>query len=113
MASHILRFRQADRNIFDDVRSGKKTVETRAATVKFRNIKPGDAVIFICGSDKFEKEVQSAETFKGIAEMLTKHNIGDIAPSLTNKEELEKMYYSFPGYREKIEQFGLIALKFA
>ena len=57
MAKHILKFRQADKDIFKDIRSGRKTVETRAGTVKFRNIKSEKTVIFICGKDKFEKKV--------------------------------------------------------
>lgn len=106
----ILRFRQADRAIFEDVRSGRKTVETRAATVKFRNIKPGDTVILICGKDKFEKKVRKAEIFKNIADLISKYKIKDIAPHLSTEEELRQMYAGFPGYGEKIAKSGLVAL---
>jgi len=112
MAKCLLRFRQVDKNIFDDIRSGKKTVETRAATAKFRNMKPGDSVIFVCGSEKFEREVKAAKIFRNIPELLLKYDFRKIAPRLSAPEELEKMYYSFPGYREKIAEFGLIALEF-
>lgn len=108
-----MRFRQVDKNIFEDIRSGKKTVETRAATTKFRNIKSGDSVVFVCGSEKFEREVKSAKIFRSIPELLSEYDFRKVAPRLSGPEELEKMYYSFPGYREKIAKFGLIALEFA
>ena len=112
MTKHILRFRQVDKNIFEDVRSGKKTVETRAATVRFKNIKPRDAVVFICGGDRLEKTVKSAQIFKTIQSLIQSHKVKDIAPRLSTEEDLTKMYRSFPGYEEKISKFGLIALKF-
>lgn len=112
MTKHILRFRQVDNGIFEDIRNGKKIVETRAATVKFRNIKLGDMVVFVCGKDKFERKVKRVQIFKSIASLLNKYKVKDIMPSLSNREELEKVYYSFPNYKEKIEKFGLIALEF-
>jgi len=112
MTKRILRFRQTDRGIFEDIRSGKKTVETRAATVKFKNIKIGDVMVFVCGQDRFEKEVQSAEIFKDVSSILKKYRVGDIAPQLAAEADLIKMYHSFPGYEEKIKKFGLIALRF-
>ena len=112
MANHIFRFRQSDKNIFDDIRSGRKAVETRAATTKFKNIKPADIVVFVCGKDRFEKEVKSAEIFKDVPSILKKYRVGDIAPRLATEGDLIKMYHSFPGYEEKIKKFGLIALRF-
>mgnify|MGYP001572091650 FL=1 len=112
MAKHILRFRQVDRDIFKDIRSGKKRVETRAATVKFRNIKSGDVVVFVCGGDKFERKVKSTQIFKDIKILLKSYKIRDIAPRLSSEKDLIKMYHSFPGYEEKIAKFGLIALRF-
>ena len=112
MAKHILRFRQTDRGIFDDIHSGKKRVETRAATVKYKNIKPGDVVVFVCGEDKFEKIVKSVRVFKDIKSLLKSHKVREIAPQLVAEGDLIKMYHSLPGYEEKILKFGLIALKF-
>ena len=112
MAKRVLRFRQADRDIFEDVRSGKKTVETRAAIIKFKNIKPGDAVVFICGKDRFEKKVKSVHAFKDIKSLLKNYKVKDIAPQLSTEDDLRKMYHSFPGYKEKIKRFGLVALEF-
>jgi ASC-1-like (ASCH) protein len=111
MKRYILRFRQIDRNIFEAIKNGEKTVETRAATVKYRNIAAGDIMSFVCGDECIEKNIESAEIFKDIDSLLQKHRLKDIGPYITNREHLIKMYYSFPGYKEKIAKFGLIALK--
>ena len=43
--------------------------------------------------------------------MLRVYKIKDIMPGLGTKKELEQAYYSYPGYKEKIEKFGLIAMQ--
>ena len=44
--------------------------------------------------------------------MLKKYKIEEINPFVKSEEELKKMYYSFPNYKEKIIKFGLVAFKF-
>lgn len=106
----VLRVREVDRKIFDDVKSGKKTVETRAATTKFCRIQPGDILVMVCGKDKFEKEIVCVEIFQTIPKMLQKYKVENIMPDASSEEDLIKMYSSFPGYEEKIKKFGLVAL---
>jgi ASC-1-like (ASCH) protein len=53
-----LRFREVDRGIFEDVLKSEKKIETRAATKKFLNIKPGDTIRCVCGKDRLEKRVK-------------------------------------------------------
>jgi len=107
-----LKFRVANQDIFDAIKTGGKKVETRAATERYRRIVAGDKVILICGKNKFEKRVRKIRTFKTIAALLKKYSIKSINPAVKSAEELRRLYYSFPGYREKIKKFGLIALEF-
>jgi len=109
---HVLRFREVNRDIFNAIKSGKKRVETRAATIRFHTIQPGDTIRMVCGKDAFEKRVKSAETFKTISALFEKHDIKDLNPFADSREDMEKMYFSFPGYREKIRRYGLIAFEF-
>ena len=60
-SNHTLKFNQENRDIFNAIKSGQKKVETRAATVKYKNIKEGDEVVFVCGKDKFSKQVGSVK----------------------------------------------------
>jgi ASC-1-like (ASCH) protein len=111
MANITLRFRSVNKKIFDAIRAGKKKVETRAATVRYRKIKKGDTLIFSCGKLRFEKKVKNAKVYKNIPALLKKYSFKTINPFVKSASELEKMYYSFPGYREKIKKFGIIALE--
>ena len=109
----ILRFRQADRDIFESIRSGRKRVETRAASKKDQDIKFGDEITLICGSDKFKRKVKEVRYFRSLDDLLRIYSVEDVAPSLSTVQELKKIYKSFPGYDEKIKKFGLVALEFA
>ena len=108
MTKHILRFRQTDRGIFDDIHSGKKRVETRAATVKYKNIKPGDVVVFVCGEDKLVKTVTKVYRWKSIDEMVKEIPFKKIMPSISSVEAMKKVYSSYPNYDQKIKEFGLL-----
>jgi len=107
----ILRFREINRDIFEAIKSGKKKVETRAATEKYRNIKAGDTVKLICGKDIFEMNVKKATIFKSIAAILKKYRPEIINPKTHTVKEARDMWYSFPEYKNKIRKYGLIALE--
>jgi ASC-1-like (ASCH) protein len=100
-----------DRDIFDAIRTGIKKVDTRAASPKFINVKTGDILKIVCGKDYFEKIVKKVTIFKTVEDLLESYKVEDINPSMRTAEELKQMYYSFPGYKEKIEQYGLIAME--
>ncbi|MBI4992054.1 MAG: ASCH domain-containing protein [Candidatus Harrisonbacteria bacterium] len=106
-----LKFREVDRDIFEAVKSGRKTVETRAATERYKNIKVGDTLILICGKNKLEKKIKRVKVFKTITALLKKYKAKQINPNVRSGEELEKMYYTFPDYKEKIRKSGLIAME--
>lgn len=108
---YVLRFRAVNKDIFDAIKEGKKKIETRAATIKYRNIKAGDVVILSCGTQKFEKRVRSVRIFKTVRAMLRSYKPKEINPKVSTESELIDIYYSFPGYRNKIKKFGIIALE--
>ena len=109
---HVLRIRKIDKGIFNDIKDGLKTIETRAATTKFRNIKNKDILVFLCDGVKFDKEVIGIEHFKSIEDMAKKLDIKKIMPQISSLEQMKDAYYSFTGYQEKIKKLGLIAIKF-
>jgi ASC-1-like (ASCH) protein len=112
MKTYTLRFRSTDKDIFDAIKSGKKKVETRAATARYKNVEKGDKIIFVCGKNKFVKEIKKVSMFKSISAMLKKYKFKQINPFVGSTKELEAMYFSFPGYKEKITKAGLVALEF-
>lgn len=109
--TYTLRFRAVDRDIFDAIRSGKKNVETRAATPKYAHMKKGEMLRFVCGAKKFEKRITRVAKFRTITGLLRHYKPEQINPKAHSKKEIEAMYVGFPGYREKLKKHGLVAFE--
>ena len=108
MGTHQIKFRAVDRDIFEAIKSGRKTVETRAATPKYRQIKRGDVLRFTCGQDQYEKRVKSVRHFAGLDELVKVGWLPRVLPGETTLKAAEKRIFSFTGYREKISEYGLL-----
>lgn len=106
-----LKFRAVNRDIFEAIRDGRKKLETRAATEKYRAIKQGDSVMCVCDDDAFMKIVAHTEIFHSISALLEKYAPSDINPKCATEEDIRAMYHSFPDYEENIPRYGIIALE--
>ncbi len=111
MKNWVLRFRQVDRSNFEHVRSGLKTIETRAATVKYQSIAVGDTLTFVCGVERFVKKIVRRWHWPDVDTMVQEVSFKDIAPDAVSVDNLKKMYASFPGYEEKIRTYGLLGFE--
>ena len=107
----ILRFRQINKDTFEAIRDGRKKIETRAATEKYKNIEIDEKIKFVCGGESFIRAVKKVYLFKTITALLKKFRVEQINPNIRSKKELRIMYESFPGYKEKIKKFGLTAIE--
>ncbi|HEX4104473.1 MAG TPA: ASCH domain-containing protein [Candidatus Paceibacterota bacterium] len=105
----ILRFRVVDKDNFLEIKNGLKTVETRAATPKYREVKVGDMLVIVCGEERLEKKVKRVLTFTSIGSMVKRIPYKKIMPSVSSLSELRKIYYSYQGYKEKLKKHGVIA----
>ena len=106
-----LRFRKINHDTLAAIRSGRKKVETRSATQRYRKLKAGDRVVLVCGKDRFVLTIRRATVFRTIAAMLRRYAVRDIEPDLASAADLRKKYYTYPQYREKIKAHGLIAME--
>ena len=104
----LLRIRQADKEIYEDLRSGAKSIETRAATAKYQKLAKGDTVTFLCGKDRFSKRVGKVYRWKSITAMAKAVPFKKVMPRAASLAEVRKIYASYPGYAEKIREHGLI-----
>lgn len=104
-------FSKENIDIFEMVESGKKRVETRAATKKYQSIQKGDTLEFVCDTSSFSREVKVVYIYPSIDLLLEKYTPEEINPKLSTKEEIVAMYHSFPGYEEKIKEHGIIAIE--
>ncbi len=109
--SHTLPFAKDNLETWKLIKNGKKKIETRAGGPKYIGIQAGDTLIFSCTGKKFKKVVRTVTHFKTTAAMLKKYNVLDINPTITSSEELKAMYDSFPGYRERLKEFGILAFE--
>jgi len=101
--------REVDRSIFNDIVSGKKTIETRAATKKYRDIQAGDTLSFKCGEDTFIKNILASTHYDSLEAMFADIPLDKVLPQATTIDEAKKIYYSFPRYEEKIAAHGIMA----
>jgi len=108
MKKYVLRIRKIDKIIFDSIKNKKKTIETRAGTDKFRKIKKGDILIFLCEGRRMERQVKKVELFENIDKMLKKIDFKEVMPFVNSIDEMKKVCYSFSGYKEEIKEFGLV-----
>jgi ASC-1-like (ASCH) protein len=106
-----LKIREQDGYIFNAIKNGKKKIETRAATKKYKKVAVGDIIEFVCGKHRFKKQVESAENFRTISGLLKKYKPQQINPAVKTNKELREMYHNFPNYKEKIRKYGLVAWK--
>lgn len=108
-----IRFRAVNRDTFEAIRAGKKKVETRAATDRYRSVAKDDVLTMVCGKDRFEKKVKKATHFRTVGAMLKAYKSTDINPKYATEKELRAMYRSFPGYSEKLKKYGVVAWELA
>ncbi len=108
---NILKIRATDKYIFEAIKSGKKKVETRAATPRNVKMQTGDEVVFVCGKQSLKKTIKEATKYRTIKAMLKDYKVKDIAPDLKNENELRDMYFAWPSYQDKIKKYGIIALE--
>lgn len=111
MKKHILKIRQVDKIVFDAIKRNEKTIETRAATARFRRIEKGDILVFVCGDERLERQVLRIDYYKSIDEMTKALDFKKIMPFVNSVDEMKKVYHSFLNYEEKINKFGLVAFK--
>jgi len=111
MKTWTLRFKVIDKGNFEELRKGIKSVETRAASVKYQPIEKGDTLVFVCGKDKFSKVITKKTHFKSLDAMFRRVPFKKIMPDLNTKKEAKERYYSYPNYKEKIKKFGILAFE--
>lgn len=109
MKKHVLKFRATDKAEFNTILDGSKTVETRANTVSYQNYEVGDVLVIKCGSESVEKPITKIQKFAGVEELVKAVGLKNVMPLCNSLEEAEKIWYSFPGYKEKIQKNGLVA----
>lgn len=105
----VLPFRAGDKADTENIKNGLKTIETRAGTVRYKDVKAGDTLVISCAGEKFEKTVKKVKHYDSIEALLTENDFKLIAPTAETVGDVYKMYASYPGYKDKIAKYGIMA----
>lgn len=97
---------------FSLIRQGKKPVEGRKATERFRRIKPGDTIQFFCGSESFECQVTDVNEYSSIEEYLRNETLEHALPGISSMEEGVRIYLQWSTI-EQIDRHGFLGIKVA
>lgn len=111
MKTWTLVFRKVDKDNFEEVRSGVKSIETRANSIKYEPIQAGDILTFSCDGEKFSKKITKRYHWKSVDEMVKEIPFKKIMPYIESVEEMKKVYASYPNYTEKIKEHGLLGFE--
>ena len=106
MTTHVLEFFEKDKISLDSIREGSKTIETRAWSEKYSHVQVGDTLEFVCGDERFSKQVTKIYHWPGV-EAMASEKLKEVVPWLETSEQAKELIYSFPRYKEKIEAHGL------
>ena len=109
MALHNLIFQEANRNTFEFIKNGTKKVETRAGNPEYLTIKAGDTIEFSCGADTVVRTVKKVSHAETVEHLFFMFKSQDINPEAYSYDELRARYASYPGYPERIKQYGILA----
>jgi ASC-1-like (ASCH) protein len=111
-----LRFREYP--IFELIKVGKKTVETRALNPEepdryFGNVQIGDNIELyaVDTGEALVREVVRVTIYNSFEEYLEREDLGKIFGSEVSKETATEKHLSFPGYEEKLRKNGIIAFE--
>lgn len=111
MKKWTLLIRKQDKNIFERIRSGEKTIDTRSSNPNSpkKSIAVGDILLFKCDGKSVEKKVKEIRKYSEFEEYLEKEDLENILGKGTTKEDARKIHYSFPSYKERLEKYGIVA----
>lgn len=106
-----------ENDIFDAVKNGFKTVETRPATEKYSQIRTGDTVTLrsLDTGESIEKKVSFVHKYRSIGDMAEAEDTSKIVPGVTTRDRLAEVFEEFKKkwgreYAEKLEKYGIIAI---
>ena len=99
------------RQWFDAIKCGSKTVEGRLYDDKRKNIKVGGNIIFFNGTDSVAVSVIGVILYSSFRHMLNCEGIENVLPGMKNIDDGIQLYYSFSEYMMKESQ-GILAIRF-
>ena len=101
-----------NKQYFDAIKAGIKTVEGRLNKPKFHTLKPGDPLTFTCKEtgEVLSCTVTTLHTYPTFETMLQSEGLTNMLPWAKNIQEGVAVYESFPGFKEEVKEVGALAI---
>jgi len=99
---------------FDLIKTGKKTVEGRINSGSFQNLRVGSKIKFFEQNDPRNFlicEVIEINSYSSFREMLESEGVENMLPSTKSLEQGVKVYEQIPGFKKRCEKYGCLGLK--
>ena len=125
MAKWYLKFTsfKTPNDIFEAVKSGKKTIETRPRNKKsscdYSNIKVGDTLVMQSNDtgERIEKTVMFLHIYNSVEDLAKNEPVEKILPGTKSPKELIEIFETLKKkwgkrYKEKVEKYGIVAVGF-
>ena len=98
----------------NQIQSGAKTVEGRINTGMFTRVRAGDKLRFFyhqAPSDDAVVTVTQVNRYRSFREMLQAEGVAACLPGVTSVEAGARVYDGIPGYAERAQRSGVLALR--
>jgi len=98
---------------FSFIESGRKKVEGRKRSEKWKNIKVGDTIKMFCGEPSyrfFYVQVKNIRLYPDLKSYLICEGLENTLPGVNLLEEGEKVYLQYSTL-EEIKKYGIMAIK--
>lgn len=94
------------------IASGRKTHEGRVNTDFFRKYQPGKLVTWFAGNESsVQTKILNRQEFHSFDAMLKEIGFKAFIPEARSFEEAKRIYDNIPGYAEKVQKYGALALE--
>jgi len=123
MARWILKFAfwKEKNDIFEMVKSGKKTIEDRPLNLEkkrnYSKVKPGDTLVLLSldTGEKIEKRATFVHVYRSVEEMAKNEPVEKIIPGVKTPEKLVNIFEELKkkwgrNYARKLEKYGIVAI---
>ena len=117
MSTHVLPTdNPKDVPVFDQLKSGEKTVEGRPYSKKYHAIKAGDAIVFKNAKRKHRATVASVKKYPTLLAYLKGETLRKTLPGVKSQKDAVKVYdkWSSPGRRAELKRkhgAGMLAIR--
>ena len=81
-------FNSKNKDIYQILQDGRKKIETRSATIKYKKLKVGDVITFSCRAESFERKIRNITYFDSINHLLKYNPLDILTPLLGRKMNL-------------------------